>query len=334
MARYVGTSGATSADRFWVYQDGLNPVAQLNASGHLELLFLYGTQAHVPDLVVQVGGAGVADDVVYRVVTDQVGSVRRLVDVESGAVAAAFDYSPFGILEHEDGALASRFPFRFAGGLWDVDTGLVRFGARDYDPRLGRWTAKDPILWGGGQANLYEYCHSDSINLIDPNGARPGVVRAAFTVWKGYFIGDRLGTIAAMRRLLGRKDVFVEGGLSEAKTFARKYSHEQGGGGRIAGPECHPDVPNQATGERGPYGKRHVHALDSRGRRLPGHIFYGVVPMFDATSFFGEVVGEMFDIDGDGSVSGWEAADVVLNPGVVPIFGPDPTCENGGLLCA
>ena len=170
VGRYVGTSGATSPDRFWVYQDGLNPVAQLNAMGQLELLFLYGTQAHVPDLVVEVRGAGAADDLVYRVVTDQVGSVRRLVNVETGAVAASFDYSPFGVLEREDGALAARFPFRFAGGLWDGDTGLVRFGARDYDPRVGRWTAKDPILWDGGQGNLYEYVASDPINLVDPEG--------------------------------------------------------------------------------------------------------------------------------------------------------------------
>jgi RHS repeat-associated protein len=36
-------------------------------------------------------------------------------------------------------------PFGFAGGLYDADTGLVRFGARDYDAYTGRWTAKDPI---------------------------------------------------------------------------------------------------------------------------------------------------------------------------------------------
>jgi RHS repeat-associated protein len=34
-------------------------------------------------------------------------------------------------------------PFGFAGGLQDKDTGLVRFGYRDYDPDVGRWTAKE-----------------------------------------------------------------------------------------------------------------------------------------------------------------------------------------------
>jgi len=34
---------------------------------------------------------------------------------------------------------------------------IVRFGARDYDPETGRWTAKDPIMFAGGDANLYGY---------------------------------------------------------------------------------------------------------------------------------------------------------------------------------
>ena len=61
-------------------------------------------------------------------------------------------------------------PFGFAGGLYDAETGLVRFGARDYDPELGRWTAKDPILFDGGQTNLYVYVGNDPVNRIGPSG--------------------------------------------------------------------------------------------------------------------------------------------------------------------
>ena len=46
----------------------------------------------------------------------------------------------------------------------------MRFGARDYDAETGRWTAKDPIGFEGGDGNLYSYVGNNSINLIDPKG--------------------------------------------------------------------------------------------------------------------------------------------------------------------
>ncbi len=61
-------------------------------------------------------------------------------------------------------------PFGFAGGLHDKDTGLVRFGYRDYDPDTGRWTVKDPILFAGGDTDLYGYCLNNPINFSDPFG--------------------------------------------------------------------------------------------------------------------------------------------------------------------
>jgi uncharacterized protein RhaS with RHS repeats len=46
----------------------------------------------------------------------------------------------------------------------------VRFGARDYDPETGRWTAKDPIGFAGGDTNLYGYVANDPVNWVDPLG--------------------------------------------------------------------------------------------------------------------------------------------------------------------
>ena len=61
-------------------------------------------------------------------------------------------------------------PFGYAGGLYDTQTTLVRFGARDYDASVGRWINKDPIGFAGGFSNLYEYVNNDPINRIDPSG--------------------------------------------------------------------------------------------------------------------------------------------------------------------
>ena len=54
--------------------------------------------------------------------------------------------------------------------MYDKDTGLVRFGYRDYDSDTGRWTAKDPIGFAGGDSDLYGYCLNDPINFVDPWG--------------------------------------------------------------------------------------------------------------------------------------------------------------------
>jgi RHS repeat-associated protein len=105
--------------------------------------------------------------VTYRIITDHLGSPRLVVNANTGAVAQRMDYDEFGqvLVDTNPGFQ----PFRFAGGLYDRDTGLVRFGARDYDSEEGRWIAKDPIGFIGG-INLYTYCFSDPINYIDQSG--------------------------------------------------------------------------------------------------------------------------------------------------------------------
>lgn len=41
---------------------------------------------------------------------------------------------------------------------------------RDYDAETGRWVSKDPILFNGGDTNLYGYTLANPINFVDPNG--------------------------------------------------------------------------------------------------------------------------------------------------------------------
>jgi hypothetical protein len=45
----------------------------------------------------------------------------------------------------------------------------VRFGARDYDPTIGRWLTKDPLGFAAG-INFYAFCGNDPVNKIDPSG--------------------------------------------------------------------------------------------------------------------------------------------------------------------
>jgi RHS repeat-associated protein len=92
------------------------------------------------------------------------------VDLSDGSVVQRLDYDAFG---NVTGDTNPNFqPFGFAGGLYDSETKLVRFGARDYDAETGRWTSKDPIGFAGGDSNLFGYVFGDPINLIDSTGLK------------------------------------------------------------------------------------------------------------------------------------------------------------------
>ena len=84
-------------------------------------------------------------------------------------VVKRIDYDSYGNIIG-DTIQAFKIPFGFAGGLHDRDTGLVRFGFRDYDPDVGRWTAKDPIFFAGNDTDLYGYVLNDPVNFVDPLG--------------------------------------------------------------------------------------------------------------------------------------------------------------------
>jgi RHS repeat-associated protein len=145
----------------FLYQDQLNPVAELDGSGNVVARFVYGTRSNVPDYLVKGGGT-------YRVISDHLGSPRVIINVATGEIVQRMDFDEFGkvLLDTNPGFQ----PFGFAGGLYDSQTGLVRFGVRDYDPEIGRWTAKDPIGFEGGDTNLYGYILNDPVNFIDPLG--------------------------------------------------------------------------------------------------------------------------------------------------------------------
>ncbi len=117
------------------------------------------------------------DNQIFYMAYDQVGSLRVVTD-GSGNVVKEVRYDTFGNII-EDSNPGFEIPFGFAGGLHDVDTGLVRFGYRDYAPEIGRWTAKDPIGFAGGDSNLYGYVLGDPVNWVDPEGLWTTTIRGS-----------------------------------------------------------------------------------------------------------------------------------------------------------
>jgi RHS repeat-associated protein len=159
--RRVGkqVNGALTAG--FLYQDALRTVAQLDGSGNIVSQFVFGSKRSVPDYFTTSAGT-------FRIVSDHLGSPRLVVDTSSGNVVEEIDYDEFGNVTND--TAPGTIPFGFSGGLYDTDTGLVRFGARDYDGNVGRWTNKDPLRFGGGGFNLYGYVVNDPINFRDGAG--------------------------------------------------------------------------------------------------------------------------------------------------------------------
>ena len=145
----------------WLYKDQLNPVAEVDATNQITKRFSYATKVNVPEYMQQ-------GTTTYRVVSDYLGSPRMLVDMATGEVLQTMDFDAWGNVLDDTAPGAQ--PFGFAGGLYEQSTGLVRFGARDYDAGVGRWTGKDSSLFLGDQSNFYLYANGDSVNIVDISG--------------------------------------------------------------------------------------------------------------------------------------------------------------------
>ena len=59
---------------------------------------------------------------------------------------------------------------------------------------VGRWTNKDPILFGWSDSNLFEYVESDPVDLIDPVGLSPDW----FSCWASCIEKHRFDPAAAL----------------------------------------------------------------------------------------------------------------------------------------
>jgi len=192
--RRIGKRVNGSLHQAFLYRDQLNPVAELDGAGNVVSRFVYGSRGHVPDYMVRSG-------VTYRLVSDHLGSVVAVINVANWQIVQKREYDTWGRILSETTAPGFSQPFGFAGGFWDEETGLVRFGARDYDPETARWNSLEPLGFAGGSANLYGYAYGDPVNLIDPDGLTP-------SDWASGF-GDTLsfGLTGVVRRGLGIDDV-------------------------------------------------------------------------------------------------------------------------------
>jgi RHS repeat-associated protein len=161
----------------------------------------------------------------YYVATDQLGSPRVVAHL-NGEALKILEYNSFG---HQltDSNIAFDLPINFAAGLREIDAKFVRFGFRDYETIVGKWTAKDPIGFGGGDANLYRYVNNSVVDLNDPTGQ----FAPAIPAWAIYAALTGLGLMSFNSINNGRNPDIFNRGIGPIGRCPRTPNNKPGGNG-------------------------------------------------------------------------------------------------------
>ncbi|HOW52262.1 MAG TPA: RHS repeat-associated core domain-containing protein [bacterium] len=166
--RLIGKRVNGTVTARYLYDGQLKIAAVVDGEGNVERRYLYALHANVPEAILE------ADGTTYRIIHDHLGGPRMVVNAATGEIVKEVAYDEFGNITAETGTYD--LPFGFAGGIRDTDTGLTKFGARWYDPEVGRWISKEPLGFAGSM-NFYTYAGNDPVNRVDVSGLKWEIIK-------------------------------------------------------------------------------------------------------------------------------------------------------------
>ncbi|MGC1121954.1 MAG: RHS repeat-associated core domain-containing protein [Candidatus Methanofastidiosia archaeon] len=146
--------------RIYVYE-GISVLYEKNIDAGMEALYIYGATGRI---------AKKTDGITYYYHNDHLGSPRIITD-EDGDVVTGIDYLPFG----ESELKGESEDYLFTGKEEDVSE-LYYYGARYYDPAIGRFISRDPfrgVMSDPRSLNRYTYVLNNPLRNRDPWGEKP-----------------------------------------------------------------------------------------------------------------------------------------------------------------
>jgi RHS repeat-associated protein len=106
---------------------------------------------------------------------DHLGSTSVTIDYITSEVVERATFQSYGAIESDyrpNRWHNAREPYKFTGKEEDIEVGATYFGARYYQPHLGRFMSADPLTihGGGGDLNPYAYVGGRVMSHVDPLG--------------------------------------------------------------------------------------------------------------------------------------------------------------------
>jgi len=222
----------------WDFVDYLNPLHVKDAEALINIVKQLGgsvtTTTYIGSLYEETNGAGsrhsylggtriatVHDNFVSYYHNDHLGGTNVITDSQ-GSVKELVEYHPFGTFSRQEkyGTPEETAWRYFTGKKFDDETGLYFYGARYYNPSLGRFITPDSISpepFNSASLNRYIYVKNNPINLTDPTGhfwfipAIIGAIKAATAAATAFAIAHPIIAGAAAGGLLGGVNAAISG---------------------------------------------------------------------------------------------------------------------------
>lgn len=183
--KQIITEGASTSTTYYYAGGGY----EVQTDGNTETVRSYYAIAGMI-VAMQVGAYGNTPTTWSFFLTDHLGSVVGITD-DAGLLTAETRYMPFGEVRTDlDTISTTDFGYTFQRVV--VDSGLMDYKARAYDPYLNRWLQPDTILPDFNipqSLNRYSYVNNSPVCFSDPSGHCPLCVSAAIGAAIGAVVG-------------------------------------------------------------------------------------------------------------------------------------------------
>ena len=167
--------------------DGLNAIIERNASNATIATYIRGI-GYGGGIGSIISASRGPDTYYYHY--DGIGSVAALTDGE-GEVEQSYIYDAYGNILAVKGDVTN--PYRFSTKEYTPQSGLVYFGARYYDAKIGRFITLDPLTWGPDDVRILQGLRISNLSIIDGVVRNRGIVNSGISTHANLSIVQKVG---------------------------------------------------------------------------------------------------------------------------------------------